>query len=106
MKTNTKEYYAVIFSSQRGDADPEGYNKVSEKMELAASHQPGFIGIESARDQAGKGITVSYWATLEDVKNWRANEEHLVAQKLGREKFYSSFKVRVCKVEREYDFAR
>ena len=96
-----KGYYAVIFTSKR-TALEEGYNETSVQMELLAKKQPGFLGIESARNEIG--ITVSYWESLEAIKNWKQNAEHKIAQKNGKEKWYSQFHVRVCKVEREYSF--
>ena len=77
---------------------------MSQHMEDLAKQQHGFIGIESARD--GIGITVSYWKTLEDIKNWKAHTEHLIAQQKGRETWYDWYHVRICKVEREYQFLR
>lgn len=94
-------YYAVIFTSLRTEGD-NGYENMADAMVSLAEEQPGYLGIESARE--GLGITVSYWATLEDIKNWKANAQHLLAQKLGKEMWYSDFKVRVCKVERDYSF--
>jgi heme-degrading monooxygenase HmoA len=29
--------------------------------------------------------------------------DHLLAQQLGKEKWYSDYKTRICKVERDYD---
>lgn len=96
------KYYAVIFSSVRSTIDDQGYSDMASRMELLAKKQPGFIEIESVRDATGKGITISYWASLDAIKNWKANLEHLSAQKMGKEKWYSQFKVRICQVEREY----
>ena len=95
-------YYAVIFTSLLTD-ETKGYNEIAETMESLAKQQPGFLGVESARKKLG--ITVSYWKSLDAIKNWRANIDHQVAQKLGKEKFYSWYKVRICKVEREYEFS-
>jgi heme-degrading monooxygenase HmoA len=92
-------YYAVIFTSLRTEGD-HGYGEMAAKMVQLASEQPGFIGIESAREEVG--ITVSYWRDLESIKQWKANTEHLFAQKLGREQWYRSFKTRIAKVERDY----
>lgn len=92
-------YYAVIFTSQRTDGD-NGYDGMATKMVELAAKQPGYLGIESARENLG--ITVSYWSDLESIKNWKANIEHKEAQKIGHEKWYSSFKVRISKVERDY----
>lgn len=71
-------------------------------MEGLAKQQKGFLGIESAKDSIG--ITVSYWQTLEDIKNWKAHTEHLIAQRTGREQWYDWYRVKICKVEREYEF--
>lgn len=98
---NTPEppYYAVIFSSYRTEGD-NGYAEMADRMVELAAEQPGFLGIESARE--GLGITVSYWASLEAISNWKNNAEHREAQRLGHQHWYSSFRVRVAKVEREY----
>ncbi len=92
-------YYVVIFTSLRTPGD-NGYSDMANKMVQLATEQPGFLGIESAREELG--ITVSYWLDLESIKQWKANAEHLVAQKRGREQWYSSFKTRIAKVERDY----
>ncbi|WP_420390238.1 antibiotic biosynthesis monooxygenase family protein [Marinobacter sp.] len=61
---------------------------------------PCYLGMESARE--GLGITVSYWESLEAIRNWKQNAEHQEAQRLGHQQWYSSFRVRIAKVEREY----
>src|SRR4051812_48829785 len=104
MQPQNPDYYAVIFSSQL--STDEGYSAIAEKMVELSSQQKGFRGIEDVRNQNGQGITVSYWDTLEDISAWRKNSEHAVAQKMGREKFYGSFSLRICKVEREYSFGK
>ena len=101
--TPAPPYYAVIFTSLRTAGDNR-YGKMAEAMEKLAATQPGFLGIESARD--GLGITVSYWESLEAIAAWKANAKHLVAQQYGRDTWYEEFKVRICRVERDYAFAR
>ena len=92
-------YYAVIFSSHRTESD-DGYTDMAERMVKLAALQPGFLGMESARENLG--ITVSYWDSLEAISNWKKNAEHREAQRLGRQQWYSGFRVRIAKVEREY----
>lgn len=100
-QTPQPPYYAVIFTSIRTTID-EGYLKMAKQMEEMAQQQPGYLGHESARETVG--ITISYWQSLEAIKNWKQVTEHLVAQKYGREKWYSYYKTRVCLVERDYEF--
>src|ERR1700741_3824047 len=94
-------YYAVIFTSLRTDGD-NGYAAMAAAMEELAAKQPGYLGIESARDELG--VTVSYWNLEEAIRNWKANLDHQTAQKLGKENWYKMYKVRICKVERDYEF--
>ncbi len=99
-RTPEPPYYAVIFASQR-TAGEQGYGHVAERMVELASQQPGFLGVESARDAEGFGITVSYWQDLDSIRAWKANGEHVMAQRLGKEKWYAAFSLRVAKVERQ-----
>lgn len=96
-------YYAVIFTSERTDGD-NGYGEMATKMVELASKQDGFLGVESARD--GLGITVSYWRDLTSIAKWKANGDHLVAQRKGRIDWYTAFKTRIAKVERDYGFTK
>ena len=94
-------YYAVIFTSTRTEVEA-GYAEMAIKMVELAKAQPGFIGMESARSEIG--ITVSYWESLEAIRNWKVNIEHLKAQEKGKTTWYKNYKVRIAKVEREYEF--
>ena len=98
-ETPKPPYYAVIFTSLRTDGD-NGYGATADRMIKLAAKQDGFIGIESAREELG--ITVSYWQNIDAIKAWKSNLEHLDAQRQGHEKWYSSFRVRISKVEHEY----
>jgi heme-degrading monooxygenase HmoA len=96
-------YYAVIFTSTHTE-DINGYAEMSNQMENLAKQQDGFLGIESAKNEVG--ITVSYWESLKAIKNWKQQTDHLIVQQKGRKDWYSWYKVRICKVEREYEFAK
>lgn len=98
---NTPEppYYAVIFTSLRTAGD-NGYQQMAERMAQLVQDQPGFLGMESAREELG--ITVSYWSSLEAIRKWKDNAEHQEARNLGRRQWYSGFQVRIARVERDY----
>ena len=98
-KTPEPPYYAVIFTSERGEAD-EGYASTVQRMLSLAAEQPGYLGVESARE--GLGITVSYWRDLASIQNWKRNADHVEAQKRGRDQWYSAFTCRIAHVKREY----
>jgi heme-degrading monooxygenase HmoA len=102
--TPTPPYFAVVFSSVRTGEDAAGYEAMANRMVELAATMPGFLGIESARGEDGLGITVSYWATEQAIRDWQQHTDHLVAQRLGREKWYERFELRVCRVDRAYGF--
>jgi heme-degrading monooxygenase HmoA len=98
-------YWVVIFSSQRSDGDA-GYGVAAQRMVELSMASPGFLGIESARDAQGFGITVCYWRSEADIAAWRAHAEHLDAQAQGHARWYAHFELRVARVERAYGMGR
>ncbi len=66
------------------------------KMEKLAAKQPGFLGMESARDKIG--ITVSYWRSLNAIDQWRNNLEHQKAKTLGKQQWYKNYSLKICQV--------
>lgn len=94
-------YYAVIFTNIHTKTIEE-YEETAQLMSELAKKQPGFLGMESARDTVG--ITISYWKDLESIKQWKQNSEHQIAQQKGRDHFYISYKVRIALVEKDYKF--
>jgi heme-degrading monooxygenase HmoA len=102
---NTPEppYYVVIFTSLRTAAD-DGYDQTAQKMVALASGQPGFLGVESVREESGLGITVSYWKDRAAINKWKNQPAHRQAQQFGRDKWYRHYRIRVAKVDKEYGF--
>ncbi|MEO9952272.1 antibiotic biosynthesis monooxygenase [Nonlabens sp.] len=96
-------YYAVIFTSKKKNSDP-AYNQMAELMESLAVQQDGYMHHDSAKNEIG--ITVSYWKSLESISKWKSQLDHQTAQKLGRDNWYEWYNVRICKVEREYEFEK
>ena len=91
-------YFSVIFTAQRTLSDEDMYSLTSERMVELAQQQPGFLGLESVRGEDGIGITVSYWRDRAAIRAWRIDVEHLAAQQMGREEFYSWYHIRVAEV--------
>ena len=100
-RTPEPPYHAVIFTSVRTDVD-RGYGAVADRMVELAAQQPGFLGVETTRGADGLGITVSYWRDDASIAAWKAEVRHLAGQRLGRERWYEHYELRVAKVERAY----
>jgi glutathione S-transferase len=104
--TSAQHCFAVIFTSQRTKTHQEEYGAAASAMEELAARQPGYLGLESARNADGSGITVSYWDSLEAIRRWKDVAEHAAVQAEGRKSFYERYEVRVATVERGYKFSR
>ena len=95
-------YYAVIFTAVQS-TDLRGYPEMVAAMQAAARDQPGYLGLEAVEADRSE-VTVSYWRDLEAIVAWKRHLDHLGAQRLGRERWYRSYRVRVARVERDYGF--
>lgn len=97
-------YYAVIFTS-KGTGVDKGYGTMAEKMVALASNQKGFLGFDSVRDDE-LGIMVSYWDSLEAIKQWREHTAHKIAKEKGKSEWYKGYSLKICKVEKNYSFEK
>ena len=92
----------MIFTSLRTETDESGYAAMAAEMDALARRQPGFLGVESTRGSDRLGITVSYWASEEAIVAWKRVADHVGAQRIGRERWYANYTLRVARVERSY----
>ncbi|MDX3455304.1 antibiotic biosynthesis monooxygenase [Streptomyces sp. ME02-8801-2C] len=98
-------YYAVIITTRPAE-DLEGYAAMSERMAELGEAQPGYLGRESMTDEQGRDLVVIYYTDEAAITAWKAHPEHLEAQRLGRQRWYSSYSVEVARVERAYAYSR
>ena len=99
-QTPEPPYYVAIFTSRLRPDDADGYRATAERMVELARERPGFLGMESVRDAAGFGITLSYWESEAAIAGWRADAEHREARHTGRSDWYARYELRVGRVER------
>ena len=71
-------------------------------MVALAQEMPGFLGVESVRDETGLGITSVYWKDKESIEAWRDHAEHKKVKKRGRAIWYKNYFLRIAKVEKNY----
>jgi heme-degrading monooxygenase HmoA len=103
-QTPEPPYWAVIFTSHRDEQPGDGYEDTADRMLKLAARQPGFLGVDTAREDVG--ITVSYWADEASIAAWKHDADHAFAQYEGRTRWYDAYEIRVARVERAYGFER
>ncbi len=106
LKLPEPPYVVTIFTSVRTDGDEAAYQAMAEDMFELVAEQDGFLGYENFSSDDGKHVTIAYFRDEEAILNWKRVAEHREAQRLGREKWYQSFTLRIATVTRAYGFER
>ena len=101
--TPNPPYIAAIFTAKRSEV-VEGYDKMNELTFREVESIDGFLGYEAFHDENGFGVNISYWRDLNSLQRWKDNPLHQVAQKRGKDAWYSHYRIRICRVERDYEF--
>ena len=94
----------TIFRSRLREEHKEEYYKTAEKMESLAMSMPGFVSFKTFKAPDGERVSIVEFESKETQEAWRNHPEHLEAQRLGREKFYSEYKILVSDNPKEYSF--
>ncbi|BAN68742.1 antibiotic biosynthesis monooxygenase family protein [endosymbiont of unidentified scaly snail isolate Monju] len=92
--------YAVIFKAEINELD-ESYSEMASLMRELAINKYGCTEFTSVTEEKQE-IAISYWESQEQIKKWKQDAEHLVAQEFGASKWYKSYQVQVVKIVREY----
>ncbi|MBI1889938.1 MAG: antibiotic biosynthesis monooxygenase [Burkholderiales bacterium] len=92
--------YVVIFRAKTRVLDDE-YFKVAERMRELALNQFGCLDFQST-SEGDQEISLSYWPDEHSIRAWKTHSEHVLAQQLGRERWYESYIVQVAHIAREY----
>jgi heme-degrading monooxygenase HmoA len=93
----------VVFRNRLRDPAP-GYEQTAARMVELAQQQPGFRALKTFAAEDGERVTISEFDSLAAVDAWRANLEHLEAQRRGRSEFYAEYSLQTCELIRESDF--
>jgi len=72
------------------------------EMRQLAVNQYSCVDIQSVSEGENE-VTISCWNSLDDIKAWKQDERHQLAQRLGKDKWYKSYQVQVVEILKEYD---
>ncbi len=92
--------YAVIFKAKTKKLDDD-YFKMAKRMRELAINEYGCVEFTAVTEGSDE-IAISYWESMEQIKKWKQNSEHLVAQKLGKEKWYETYSVEIVEILEKY----
>ena len=98
-----KNMYAVIFRAKLAQSDDD-YFQTARRMRELALGQYGCLEFVSVME-GDEEVAISYWENETQIVNWKKDPEHVRAQQLGRTRWYESWSVEVCKIDRAYSGA-
>jgi len=95
----------VVFTiTPRADVAVEKYEATSARMAELVSAMPGFLGMDYGESE-GREVLVARFESHEALKLWREQPDHVLAQQLGRERFFAHYRIEVCELVRAYEFS-
>lgn len=94
----------TVFRSRLKPGVREDYLALVERMNELARSMPGYISHKGFFADDGERVTIVEFEHEEGLHAWRTNPEHMVAQRLARQKYYLEYHVQVCTLDREAHF--
>jgi len=94
----------TVFRSRLRPGVRDEYVALVDRMEQIARTMPGYISHKGFFADDGERVTIVEFEHEDGLRAWRTNSEHLAAQKLARQKYYTEYHVQVCTLDRESKF--
>jgi heme-degrading monooxygenase HmoA len=82
------------------------YLATAARMAALAETMPGFRSRKTFVAEDGERLVLVEFEDEAAQRNWSVHPEHVVAKKLGRERFYAEYRIQVCPVARESAFPK
>ena len=95
---------AVIFELTAAPGRRQEYLDLAAGLADEVKKFDGFISIERYQSLTDpeKVVSLSFWRDEQAVRHWRNVQKHREAQAKGRAGVFSSYRLRVCSVMRDY----
>ncbi|NVJ60655.1 MAG: antibiotic biosynthesis monooxygenase [Gammaproteobacteria bacterium] len=92
--------YLVIFKAIVNSLDDD-YSTMAQQLRDLAINSYNCVEFNAVTEGSNE-IALSYWHSLEDIKQWKQDKLHLKAQELGKAKWYRDYSVEITQVLRSY----
>lgn len=90
----------VIFRAKIRALDND-YSTVAARMRELALSEFGCLEFQAVTE-GKEEVALSYWPDEESIRAWKTHPEHVLAQQLGKQKWYESYTVQIAHIDREY----
>jgi heme-degrading monooxygenase HmoA len=94
----------VFRTTMKPGFDADEAERLGARMYEIATAMPGFVSYREFSGADGESVALVEFETADALAAWRNHPEHVEAQRIGRERLFSAYRVQVCIVERDYAF--
>lgn len=94
----------VVFRSRLKPGVEKEIEEADARMAALAATMPGYISYRQYVSADGEGVAIVEFESPDTVAAWRAHPEHREAQRLGKERWFSEYRITVCDSVRDYSF--
>lgn len=92
--------FVVIFRAIARQLDAE-YSATAATLRNLALTQFGCLEFVAVTE-GDQEVALSYWPDEASIRAWKQHTDHLMAQQLGRERWYNGYRVEVAEIKRQY----
>lgn len=96
----------VVFRSRIRPEFAVEFQELADRMYALCRSMPGFLSYKVYQNADGERVSIHEWESAEHLRNWRQHPEHVVAQQLGRDKYYAEYTSYVADQPRTSTFTR
>ena len=82
------------------------YSISAQRMAALAVEMPGYVAHKGFLAPDGERLTVAVFDSETSLRAWAVHPEHVQAKRLGRDRFFSEYKVQICSLIRESSFPK
>jgi heme-degrading monooxygenase HmoA len=94
----------VVFRARLKPGTEKEIEETDSRMAKLAAAMPGFVSYSQYMSGDGEQLAVVEFESHETAAAWRAHPEHREAQRLGRERWFTEYRITVCDAVRDYSF--
>ncbi|MFT3778415.1 MAG: antibiotic biosynthesis monooxygenase [Ottowia sp.] len=91
----------TVFRSRLNAESQDEYQQSSARMSELAKGIAGYISHKGFTAADGERVTIVEFESEEGLRAWATHPEHVKAKKMGRQVFFSDYRVQVCSVIRD-----
>ena len=90
----------TVFRSRLNPQAQDEYLRWAKRISELAASMPGYISHKGFVADDGERVTIVEFESEATQRAWAEHPEHREAQKLGRARFYTEYRLQVCEVKR------